>query len=130
MLMASSAPTVLELPLLSVIIGRGLSQHIILIAVVVWNGFGVMLLIVMASLERRSPFWLMSWLGKSTLRHPEGYFDGLFIISGARRCALVLDSAWKRLGPLAVDVLHEGMVGLSAEQGREALLDAFPSDEL
>ena len=37
-------------------------------------------------------------------------------------------SAWKRLGPLAVDVLHMALEELSAEQGQEALLEAFPLD--
>jgi exonuclease III len=37
-------------------------------------------------------------------------------------------SAWRRLGPLAVDVLHEALAELSAEQGQESLVAAFPLD--
>ena len=37
-------------------------------------------------------------------------------------------SAWRRLGPLAIDVLHGALTELSAEQGQESLLAAFPLD--
>ncbi len=37
-------------------------------------------------------------------------------------------SAWRRLGPLATDVLHSALLELSAEQGQESLLEAFPAD--
>ena len=38
-------------------------------------------------------------------------------------------SAWKRLGPLAVDVLFSAAEELSTEHGRDSLLTAFPADE-
>ncbi len=37
-------------------------------------------------------------------------------------------SAWRLLGPLAIDVLHGALTELSAEQGQESLLAAFPGD--
>jgi hypothetical protein len=37
-------------------------------------------------------------------------------------------SAWRRLGPLAVDVLHGALTELSAEEGQDSLLAAFPLD--
>ena len=37
-------------------------------------------------------------------------------------------AAWRRLGPFAVDVLHQALQALSCEGGMEALLQAFPLD--
>ena len=38
--------------------------------------------------------------------------------------------AWRRLGPLAVDVLHSALEELMAEHGQDALLEVFPPDDM